>query len=47
LSVGLTADGHTIVWHDESIDPTKCRDTGAVTAGDPVYPYVGKLVANL
>ncbi|QRV91199.1 glycerophosphoryl diester phosphodiesterase [Ceratobasidium sp. AG-Ba] len=44
---GVTKDGHVIVWHDESIDPTKCKDTKPVTQGDPLYPYVGKYVANL
>ncbi|KAG8681569.1 hypothetical protein FRC08_015549 [Ceratobasidium sp. 394] len=44
---GVTKDGHVIVWHDESIDPTKCKDTKPVTQNDPLYPYVGKYVANL
>jgi hypothetical protein len=47
LPVGLTKDNHLVVWHDENIDPTKCRDTGAVTPGDTMYPYVGKYIANL
>ena len=36
-----------IVWHDEIIDATKCRDTSPVSEGDEMYPYVGKNVANL
>ncbi|KAF8609709.1 PLC-like phosphodiesterase [Ceratobasidium sp. AG-I] len=44
---GVTKDGNVIVWHDESIDPTKCKDTKPVVANDPVFPYVGKYVANL
>lgn len=36
-----------IVWHDEIIDATKCRDTSAAYDGDEMYPYVGKNVANL
>jgi len=44
---GLTKDGAVIVWHDEIIDATKCRDTGPVFDGDEIYPYVGKNVANL
>ncbi|KZS96170.1 PLC-like phosphodiesterase [Sistotremastrum niveocremeum HHB9708] len=24
---GITKDGHVVVWHDESIEPYKCRDT--------------------
>ncbi|KAG8751165.1 hypothetical protein FRC12_012560 [Ceratobasidium sp. 428] len=44
---GVTKDGHVIVWHDESIDSTKCKDTKPVVQNDPLYPYVGKYVANL
>ncbi|CAE6538547.1 unnamed protein product [Rhizoctonia solani] len=44
---GLTKDGHVIVWHDESIDGLKCKDTQPVTKDDPLFPYVGKYVANL
>jgi glycerophosphoryl diester phosphodiesterase len=44
---GLTKDGAVIVWHDEIIDATKCRDTGPAFEGDEIYPYVGKNVANL
>ncbi|CAE6506071.1 unnamed protein product [Rhizoctonia solani] len=44
---GLTKDGHVIVWHDESIDGLKCKDTKPVTKDDPLFPYVGKYVANL
>ncbi|WVF70063.1 hypothetical protein IAT40_004850 [Kwoniella sp. CBS 6097] len=47
MDLGLTKDGHLVVWHDENIDPTKCKDTGAVTADDPLFPYVGKYIANL
>ncbi len=44
---GLTKDGIPVIWHDESIDPTKCKDTAPVVANDPLYPYVGKYIANL
>ncbi|KAB5594275.1 Glycerophosphoryl diester phosphodiesterase [Ceratobasidium theobromae] len=44
---GITKDGHVIVWHDENIDPTKCKDTKPVQEGDSLFPYVGKYVANL
>ncbi|KAL8276519.1 hypothetical protein RQP46_011067 [Phenoliferia psychrophenolica] len=47
LDTGLTKDGHLIVWHDESFDPLKCKDTEPVTVDDPLFPYVGKFVANL
>jgi glycerophosphoryl diester phosphodiesterase len=44
---GLTKDGAVIVWHDEIIDATKCRDTQPAFEGDEMWPYVGKNVANL
>ncbi|WWC58437.1 uncharacterized protein I303_100977 [Kwoniella dejecticola CBS 10117] len=47
MDLSLTKDGHLVVWHDESIDPTKCIDTGAVIEDDPMFPYVGKYIANL
>lgn len=47
FTVGITKDGHPIVWHDEKIDKTKCQDTQPATAGDPLFPYVGRNVANL
>ncbi|KAK9893671.1 PLC-like phosphodiesterase [Cystobasidium minutum MCA 4210] len=47
LDNGVTRDGHVIVWHDESIDPLKCKDTKPVVENDPLFPYVGKYIANL
>ncbi|KAK4698697.1 glycerophosphoryl diester phosphodiesterase, partial [Phenoliferia sp. Uapishka_3] len=47
MDVGLTKDGHLIVWHDEQIDPLKCQDTIPVATDDPIFPYVGKYLANL
>ncbi|KAG7085507.1 hypothetical protein E1B28_003068 [Marasmius oreades] len=47
LDNGITRDGHVIVWHDENIDPTKCKDTAPAFLDDPDYPYVGKFIANL
>jgi glycerophosphoryl diester phosphodiesterase len=44
---GITADGHTIVWHDEDIQAEKCNDTAPAFEGDPLFPYVGRFVANL
>jgi len=43
----LTKDGEVIVWHDVTIDPTKCRDTKPVWDNDAMYPYVGKYVKDL
>ncbi|KAF9535471.1 PLC-like phosphodiesterase, partial [Crepidotus variabilis] len=40
-------DGVVIVWHDEEITPDKCTDTIPVVASDPIFPYVGKHIANL
>ncbi|OMC51840.1 glycerophosphodiester phosphodiesterase [Mycobacterium sp. IS-836] len=47
LDVGITGDGQPLVWHDPTIQPEKCSDTAPVVAGDPQYPYVGKLVHEL
>ncbi|KIJ68638.1 hypothetical protein HYDPIDRAFT_165390 [Hydnomerulius pinastri MD-312] len=47
LDNGITLDGETVVWHDEEIVPEKCLDTGPVVPEDPMYPYVGKFIANL
>ncbi|GAA6031318.1 hypothetical protein JCM8097_005600 [Rhodosporidiobolus ruineniae] len=47
MDFGVTKDGHGVIWHDESIQPEKCFDTGPVVENDPMYPYVGKYIANL
>jgi glycerophosphoryl diester phosphodiesterase len=47
LDIVVTKDGQPLVWHDPTIDAEKCSDTGPVFAGDPDYPYVGKLVHEL
>ncbi|OBG28513.1 glycerophosphodiester phosphodiesterase [Mycobacterium sp. 852002-51057_SCH5723018] len=47
LDIGITKDGQPLVWHDPTIDAEKCADTGPASAGDPAYPYVGKLVHEL
>lgn len=47
LDIGITKDGQPLVWHDPTIDADKCADTGPAFAGDPAYPYVGKLVHEL
>jgi glycerophosphoryl diester phosphodiesterase len=47
LDIAITSDGQPIVWHDPTIDAEKCADTGPALAGDPQYPYVGKLVHEL
>ncbi|WP_375482481.1 glycerophosphodiester phosphodiesterase family protein [uncultured Mycobacterium sp.] len=47
FDIGITRDGQPVVWHDLTIEPAKCADTGPAFAGDPQYPYVGKLVHDL
>lgn len=47
LDIVLTEDRQPLVWHDPRIEATKCSDTGPAFAGDPEFPYVGKLVVDL
>ncbi len=47
LDTHLTEDGKVIVWHDDTIQAGKCKDTAATTATDPEFPYVGDRVAEL
>jgi len=47
LDIVITSDRQPMVWHDPTIDAEKCVDTGPAFAGDPQYPYVGKLVHEL
>ncbi len=47
LDIGITKDAQPLVWHDPTIDAAKCADTAPAFAGDPAYPYVGKLVHDL
>jgi glycerophosphoryl diester phosphodiesterase len=47
LDIVLTKDRQPLVWHDPRIEPTKCADTRPAFPGDPMYPYVGKLVHDL
>ncbi|EGO02809.1 hypothetical protein SERLA73DRAFT_102799 [Serpula lacrymans var. lacrymans S7.3] len=47
LDNGITQDGVVVVWHDESILPEKCSDTEPISPDDPMFPYVGKYIANL
>jgi glycerophosphoryl diester phosphodiesterase len=47
LDIIITKDAQPLVWHDPKIEPTKCADTAPAFAGDPHYPYVGKLVHDL
>jgi glycerophosphoryl diester phosphodiesterase len=47
LDIVLSKDSQPLVWHDPTIQADKCADTGPAFAGDPAYPYVGKLVHDL
>ncbi|MEB7504884.1 alkaline phosphatase [Arthrobacter koreensis] len=47
LDTHLSEDGAVVVWHDDIILGTKCRDTEPVSANDPDFPYVGDRVAEL
>ena len=47
LDIVLTKDGVPVVWHDITLQKSKCRDTKPVTADDPLYPYAGKPLGML
>jgi glycerophosphoryl diester phosphodiesterase len=47
LDINITKDHQPLVWHDPVIESQQCSDTGPAFAGDPSYPYVGKLVHDL
>jgi glycerophosphoryl diester phosphodiesterase len=47
LDINITKDHQPLVWHDPVIESQQCSDTGAAFAGDPSYPYVGRLVHDL
>jgi glycerophosphoryl diester phosphodiesterase len=47
LDINITQDQQPLVWHDPTIDPQQCSDTGPAFTGDPSYPYVGKLIHEL
>jgi len=47
LDNGITLDGEVVVLHDQQIKGSKCQDTAPAFPEDPMYPYVGKYIANL
>ncbi|MEU9446210.1 glycerophosphodiester phosphodiesterase family protein [Streptomyces sp. NPDC048304] len=47
LDTQITKDLKVVVNHDRQISGVKCEDTGPVTPGDPMYPYVGKYIKDL
>ncbi|WP_105036079.1 glycerophosphodiester phosphodiesterase family protein [Cryobacterium aureum] len=47
LDTHLTRDDAVVVWHDDVLTATKCRDTAAAFRGDPQFPYAGSRVRAL
>ncbi|MGV9807114.1 glycerophosphodiester phosphodiesterase family protein [Micromonospora chersina] len=47
LDTQITRDEKVVVTHDRQVSAQKCRDTGPVSPGDPMYPYVGKYIKDL
>jgi glycerophosphoryl diester phosphodiesterase len=47
FDINITSDDQPLVWHDPTIKPEQCDDTGPAFPGDPKYPYVGKAVRDL
>ncbi|MFJ8884579.1 glycerophosphodiester phosphodiesterase family protein [Streptomyces sp. NPDC102402] len=47
LDTQITKDRKVVVNHDRQVSAQKCKDTGPLTPGDPMYPYVGKYIKDL
>jgi glycerophosphoryl diester phosphodiesterase len=47
FDIVISRDAQPLVWHDPEILATKCADTAPAFPGDPMFPYVGKLVHDL
>ncbi|MFJ8977229.1 glycerophosphodiester phosphodiesterase family protein [Streptomyces sp. NPDC102282] len=47
LDTQITRDRRVVVNHDRQVSAQKCQDTGPLTPGDPMYPYVGKYIKDL
>ncbi|MFF9687753.1 glycerophosphodiester phosphodiesterase family protein [Streptomyces sp. NPDC014623] len=47
LDTQVTKDRRVVVTHDRQVSAQKCKDTGPLMAGDPMYPYVGKYIKDL
>jgi glycerophosphoryl diester phosphodiesterase len=47
LDTGVTKDGVLVISHNRAINGVHCHDTAPAFAGDPLYPYVGKLIKDL
>jgi glycerophosphoryl diester phosphodiesterase len=44
---GVTKDGVLVISHNRAINGIHCHDTAPAFAGDPQYPYAGKLIKDL
>ena len=47
LDTHLTRDDAVVVWHDDVLTESKCRDTDAAFRNDPAFPYAGSRVREL
>lgn len=47
LDTGVTKDGVLVISHNRAINGVHCHDTAPAFAGDPMYPYAGKLIRDL
>jgi glycerophosphoryl diester phosphodiesterase len=47
LDTGVTKDGVLVISHNRAVNGTHCHDTAPAFAGDPMYPYAGKLIRDL
>jgi glycerophosphoryl diester phosphodiesterase len=47
LDTGVTKDGVLVISHNRAINGTHCHDTAPAFAGDPMYPYAGRLIRDL
>ncbi|GLX00333.1 glycerophosphodiester phosphodiesterase family protein [Microtetraspora sp. NBRC 16547] len=47
FDVALSSDGQIVLTHDLIVSPVTSADTGMATAGDEMFPYVGKPIGSL
>jgi glycerophosphoryl diester phosphodiesterase len=47
LDTGVTKDGVLVVSHNRAVNGVHCHDTAPAFAGDPLFPYAGKLIKDL
>jgi glycerophosphoryl diester phosphodiesterase len=44
---GVTKDGVLVISHNRAVNGVHCHDTAPAFAGDPLFPYAGKLIRDL